>query len=67
MITVEATILNLIFTIIGLFVISIGNYMIKKDDDNNVPFLKNKGVYILLIGIIVFLMPFILTSLAQTL
>ena len=63
MIIVEASIWNIIFTIIGMFVIIMGNYKLKKDDDRNVPFIKNKGVYILLIGIITFLLPFIISGL----
>ena len=46
MIIVEASIWNIIFTIIGMFVIIMGNYKLKKDDDRNVPFIKNKGIYI---------------------
>lgn len=63
MIIVEASIWNIIFTIIGMFVIIMGNYKLKKDDDMGIPFIKNKGVYILLAGIITFLLPFIISGL----
>ena len=65
MIIVEASIWNIIFTIIGMFVIIMGNYKLKKDDDMGIPFIKNKGVYILLAGIITFLLPFIISGLVQ--
>ena len=63
MIIVEASIWNIIFTIIGMFVIIMGNYKLKKDDDMGIPFIKNKGIYILLGGIITFLLPFIISGL----
>lgn len=62
MIIIESSIWNIIFTIIGMFVIIMGNYKLKKDDDAGISFIKNKGIYILLIGIITFLLPFIIAG-----
>jgi hypothetical protein len=62
MIIIESSIWNIIFTIIGMFVIILGNYHLKKEDDKGIKFIKNKGIYILLIGIITFLLPFIIAG-----
>lgn len=60
MIAVEPTIFNIISVICGMISIIFGNYILKKDDDKNIPLIKNKGFYLLILGVIIFYLPIVL-------